>query len=108
MHGVWTFQFLGIRHIKSDIGENVGYVLGTESGSVTFICKDCENCRGCTEKYWADEEHDGLLGFQLDHQTVLSEFLATEEHSDPGAKEQASGKAACIREESSVRMPATE
>ena len=108
MHGVWTFQFQGIRHIKTDIGENVGYVLGTGSGSVTFIHKDCENCRGCVEKYWADEEHDGLLGFQLDHQTVLSEFLATEEHSDPGAKEQASGKAACIREESSVRMPATE
>ena len=36
------------------------------------------------------------------------EFLATEEHSDLVAKEQTSGKAACIRGESSVRTPATE
>lgn len=33
--------------VKPEIRESVGHVLGTESGSVTFEHKDCENCKGC-------------------------------------------------------------
>lgn len=65
---------------------------------LTFTRKDCENCRGCVEKYGADE--GVMVSWVFSWITRQSWVLATEEHSDLVAKEQASGKAACIRGES--------